>query len=110
VALQPNGTDTIDGASAGYVLSTQFQCVKLVDTSTGKWSVRAERAIPSAKLAATGVSSGSYSNTNLSVNAQGQITAAVSGSAGTPIGASGNLQTNNGSGGFGAYGGTSCTK
>jgi hypothetical protein len=111
VTLQPNGTDTIDNAASDYVLSAQHQCVKLVDTTVGNWSVRAERylSIPSAKLAATGVTPGSYTNTNLTVNPQGQVTAAASGAAGTPGGALSNLQTNNGSGGFGAYGSTSCT-
>jgi hypothetical protein len=83
-----------------------------VDTAAGNWSVRAERyvAIPSSKLATTGVGAGSYTNANVTVNAQGQLTAVSNGATpGTPSGSSNNLQTNNGTGGFGAYGGTSCT-
>lgn len=42
-------------------------------------------SLPSTGLAATGVSAGSYTNTNLTVNAAGQITAAANGSSGASI-------------------------
>ncbi len=45
VTLHRNGNDTIDGAPSDYVLSIQNQCVKLVDTAAGNWSVRAERYV-----------------------------------------------------------------
>jgi hypothetical protein len=46
VTLHRNGTDTISSAATDYVLSTQHQCVLLVDTAAGNWSVRSERWAP----------------------------------------------------------------
>jgi hypothetical protein len=51
VTVTPNGTDTINGASS-FVLSKQFQCVDVVDSTVGNWTVK-HVAYPVAQTAPT---------------------------------------------------------
>lgn len=76
----------------------------IIDNGAGALTIGASQvtnamlsgSIASGKLASTAVTVGSYTNTNLTVNAQGQIVAASSGTGGgTPGGSTGDIQFNN---------------
>ena len=94
------------GLSVGcaLLLATLAHATPIGWTSGGVVCVQEVDGAPAACVSTIKVTNGA-----LSCPGDGTCTITIAGGSGTPGGVSGNLQTNDGAGGFGAYGGTSCT-
>src|SRR5216684_6232348 len=71
VTLHRNGTDTINGAASDYVLSAQYQCVKLTDAKVGNWLIMQAGSLASYKgpVSITGTSTtGADSLSHVNIN------------------------------------------
>jgi len=78
-SLQSVGTLTSGSWQAGTISGTYLAAINLASSGNGGVT----GLLPSTNLATTGVSAGSYTNANITVNSEGQVTAAVNGSGGS---------------------------
>ncbi len=94
--------DFVEGYSATGIRNCGTPASSGINQLTGDGTAGPGSGSQALTFATVNSNVGSFTNADITVNAKGLITAAANGSGATPGGVGGDLQTNNGGGGFGS--------